>query len=62
MLFADRLEVWNPGSLPPSLSMESLHKPHASQPANPLITEPLFLAKYIGKAGTGTFDMIQLCK
>jgi predicted HTH transcriptional regulator len=62
MLFADRLEIWNPGGLPPSLSLESLRKPHASHPANPLIAEPLFLAKYIEKAGTGTLDMIQLCK
>jgi predicted HTH transcriptional regulator len=62
MLFADRLEIWNPGGLPPSLSLESLRKPHASHPANPLIAEPLFLAKYIEKAGTGTLDMIQLCR
>jgi len=62
MLFADRLEIWNPGGLPPTLSLESLRKPHASHPANPLIAGPLFLAKYIEKAGTGTLDMIQLCR
>lgn len=44
MLFADRLEIWNPGDLPPTLSLDSLRKPHASHPANPLIAEPLFLA------------------
>jgi predicted HTH transcriptional regulator len=36
--------------------------PHASQPNNPLIAEPLFLAKYIEKAGSGTFDMVKRCK
>lgn len=62
MLFADRLEVWNPGHLPPSLTPESLRLPHASIPRNPLIAEPLFLARYIEKAGTGILDMISLCK
>jgi predicted HTH transcriptional regulator len=62
MLFADRLEVWNPGELPPTLTPELLRKPHASIPRNPLIAEPLFLAHYNEKAGTGTIDMIALCR
>lgn len=62
MLFADRLEIWNPGQLPAPLTIEKLSRPHASIPHNPLIAEPLFLARYIEKAGTGTLDMIALCK
>jgi ATP-dependent DNA helicase RecG len=62
MLFADRLEVWNPGELPPSLTPELLRLPHASIPRNPLIADPLYLAHYIEKAGTGTLDMIALCR
>lgn len=62
MLFADRLEVWSPGELPPTLTPELLRRPHASIPRNPLIAEPLFLAHYIEKAGTGTLDIISLCK
>jgi len=61
MLFSDRLEVWNPGQLPPSLSPEALRVPHPSIPRNPLIAEPLFLTRYIEKAGTGTLDMIEQC-
>lgn len=61
MLFSDRLEVWNPGELPPSLTPESLRHPHASVPRNPFVAEPLFLAGYVEKAGTGTLDMIRLC-
>ena len=61
MLFADRLEVWNPGGLPPGLSLQSLRQPHGSYPANPLIAEPLYLAKYIERMGTGTGDMIARC-
>jgi ATP-dependent DNA helicase RecG len=58
MLFADRLEIWNPGELPPPLTFERLRGPHPSIPRNPLIADPLFLARYIEKAGTGTVDMI----
>ena len=58
MLFADRLEVWNPGELPPPLTVARLRRPHPSIPRNPLIAEPLFLARYIEKAGTGILDMI----
>ena len=61
MLFSDRLEVWNPGQLPPSLSPEALRAPHPFIPRNPLIAEPLFLTRYIEKAGTGTLDMIEQC-
>lgn len=61
MLFADRLEVWNPGELPPSLSFQSLREPHPSIPRNPLLAEPLFLTRYIERAGTGTLDMARLC-
>lgn len=61
MLFSDRLEIWNPGHLPPSLSIDALRRPHASVPRNPLLAEPLFLAGYIERAGTGTLDMIGLC-
>jgi predicted HTH transcriptional regulator len=62
MLFSDRLEIWNPGTLPPSLTIESLRKTHSSYPSNPLIAEPLFLAKYIEKVGTGTVDMYDWCQ
>lgn len=62
MLFADRLEIWNPGRLPPSLSVEKLREPHCAVPANPLLAECMFLAKYIEHMGTGTLDMIRRCK
>ncbi|MEN6317181.1 MAG: Fic family protein [Syntrophaceae bacterium] len=62
MLFADRLEVWNPGTLPPPLTLAKLRKPHGSVPCNPLLAEPLYLTKYIERMGTGTGDMIRRCR
>jgi len=61
-VFPDRLEIWNPGTLHPPLTLEKLLLPHASQPNNPLIAEPLFLTKYIEKAGSGTVDMVKRCQ
>jgi ATP-dependent DNA helicase RecG len=62
MLFKDRLEVWNPGSLPPTLTLEKLRGPHASVPHNPLLAEPMYLTKYIERMGTGIRDMIRRCR
>ena len=62
MLFSDRLEITNPGGLPLSLTLESLRHPHNSVPHNPLIAEPLYLAQYIERMGTGTGDMIRDCQ
>ncbi len=61
-LFPDRLEIWNPGTVHPPLTLEKLLLPHASQPNNPLIAEPFFLTKYIEKAGSGTVDMLKRCR
>ena len=61
MLFADRLEIMNPGRLPPSLTIEQLKQPHASFPGNPLIAAPLYLNQYIEQTGTGTLDMTRRC-
>jgi len=62
MLFKDRLEIWNPGILPPTLTLKKLRGPHASVPANPLLTEPMYLTKYIERMGTGIRDMIERCR
>ena len=61
MLFTDRVEVWNPGRLPPPLTLEQLRVAHSSIPNNPLLAEPLYLAQYIERMGTGTLDMIRRC-
>ncbi len=62
MLFADRLEIWNPGTLPATLTLDKLRKPHGSVPGNPLLAEPLYLTKYIERMGTGIRDMIRRCR
>jgi len=61
-VLADRIEVWNPGRLPRGLRLEDLEKPHSSEPNNPMIARPLYLAHYIENLGTGTLDVIRLCR
>lgn len=62
MVFIDRVEIWNSGSLPAQLTIKDLKKPHRSFPGNPLIAEVFYLADYIQKAGSGTIEMVKQCK
>jgi ATP-dependent DNA helicase RecG len=58
-VFADRIEVSNPGELPAPLTPERLRHPHSSIARNHRICEALFLTRYIEKFGTGTLMMIR---
>ena len=61
MLFKDRLEVWNPGKLPQGMTIAKLNKEHTSNPVNPVLANPVYLAGYIEQLGTGTTDIIDHC-
>jgi ATP-dependent DNA helicase RecG len=61
-VFADRIEVRNPGELPPSLTPEALRVTHSSVPRNVRLAEVLWFAHYIEKVGTGTLDVIAGCQ
>ncbi|MBA3064239.1 hypothetical protein FP803_02265, partial [Candidatus Woesearchaeota archaeon] len=60
-IFDDRIEFWNPGSLPIGWTVETLKQKHESQPRNPLIAKHFFLIKYIEEVGTGTNKIIEWC-
>ncbi|MBR5037852.1 MAG: DUF4062 domain-containing protein [Prevotella sp.] len=62
MLFRDRLEILNPGTLPFGLSLSQLSKEHSSVPTNPILANPVYLAGYIERLGTGTTDIIDQCE
>lgn len=61
-IFDDRLEVANPGGLPPDLTVEDLKRPHESKPRNKLVADAFFLIKYIEQFGTGISRMIGDCR
>lgn len=62
MVFIDRVEIWNSGSLPSELGIDDLKKPHTSFPANPLLAHPFYLADYIQQTGSGTLEMVEQCR
>jgi ATP-dependent DNA helicase RecG len=61
-IFDDRLEVWNPGLLPPPLTVEKLKGKHDSIPRNPLIAKAFFWIKFAEDVGSGTSKIIRWCK
>lgn len=61
-LFSNRILAMNPGRINPSIKPEELTKEHGSYPNNPLIADVLYQARYIEKMGSGTTDMIHLCR
>lgn len=58
-IFDDKIEIWNPGELPPELTIADLRGVHKSFPRNRIIARILFLSKHIEQLGTGTQRMIQ---
>ena len=61
-LYADRLEVCNPGTINPGIKKEQLTVIHRSFPNNPIIADPLFYTRHIDKIGSGLTDLIDECR
>lgn len=61
--YEDRLEIWNPGSLPAGLVPADLEREgHASRPRNPRLAQAFYYAGLVEKWGTGTTRMIAACQ
>lgn len=56
-LYDDRLEIWNAGGLPPSLTPDLLLREHDSIPRNRKIADAFFFAGLIERWGSGTLRM-----
>jgi ATP-dependent DNA helicase RecG len=59
-IYDDRLEITNTGTLPASITIEDLTKPHASQIRNDLIADAFYRRGIIEQWGRGTLKMIEL--
>jgi predicted HTH transcriptional regulator len=62
MVFLDRVEIWNSGTLPGNLKVEDLKKPHSSHPSNPTLATVLYFGNYIQQVGSGTTEMVRQCR
>lgn len=58
----DRLEIMNPGTLPPGWTAETLLATHESIPRNKVIAKPLDWAGYVERSGHGTEFIIEKCE
>lgn len=61
MLFRDRLEIINPGSLPKGMTVEDLYGTHDSIPRNSLIARAMSWTSYVEKSGSGTGEILDKC-
>ena len=62
MLFRDRLEIINPGSLPKGTTREDLYRVHDSNPRNEVIALAMSWTSYVEKSGSGTGEIIYKCR
>lgn len=61
MLFGDRLEILNPGTLPKGWTAERLLRTHDSKARNLTIAQALNWAGYVEKSGNGTESIVKRC-
>lgn len=61
-IYDNRVEIANPGALPPQLTPQTIKKPHDSFPYNPLIAEFLYMSTFLEKWGSGVKRIIDACR
>ena len=61
-IYADKLEIINPGTFPDGITVDSLSKPHQSVVRNPDIAHCCLIRKYAEIMGSGTLRMISECQ
>lgn len=61
-VYEDKINIWNEGTLPPELTLDSLKKQHPSIPRNPIIADVCYKSGLIDTWGRGTLKIINSCK
>ncbi|MDL2256641.1 putative DNA binding domain-containing protein [Bacteroidales bacterium OttesenSCG-928-I14] len=61
-VYDDKITIWNDGTLPEEITLESLKHVHSSHPRNPLIADVCFKGGLIDSWGRGTVRIIEACK
>ena len=61
-VYDDRIELWNPGSLPPDWTVDKLMGAHASAPQNPGLANPFFRAGMVEAWGRGIAHIVETCQ
>ena len=61
-IYDDRIEIENPGVLPPQLNTETIKQSHGSYPYNPIMAEVLYRTTFLESWGSGASRIIDACK
>jgi len=61
-VYDDKFCVWNEGTLPQGLTLDSLRRQHPSRPHNPIIADVCFKGGFIDAWGRGTLKIINACR
>ncbi len=61
-IYDDRVEISNPGILPPQITTETIKQPHDSYPYNQNIAEVLYKSTYLESWGSGVRRIIETCQ
>ena len=61
-IYDDRIEIENPGFLPPPITTESIKEPHVSIPYNPIVADVLYKTTYLENWGSGAQRIIDACR
>jgi len=61
-VYDNKINIWNDGTLPEGVTLESLLQPHSSKPRNLLIADVCFKGGLIDAWGRGTIHIIDACK
>ena len=62
MVFGDRVEIINPGTLPKGWTVDMLTRTHHSEPRNECIAKALNWAGYVERSGNGTESIVERCQ
>ena len=61
-IYDDRIEIENPGVLPPQLTTETIKQSHGSYPYNPIMAEVLYRTTFLESWGSGASRIMTACK
>ena len=61
-IYDDRIEIENPGMMPPQMDMEHIEQAHYSSPHNPRMANVLYQTGYIENWGSGIQRIIVTCQ
>ena len=61
-IFRDKINIWNYGEMPKTLSVEDLFKFHRSLPRNPNLANIFFRCGYVESWGRGYSKILRICK